>query len=411
VRRIQADAAIVGAGPAGLAALRELTRAGLKTVVLDMQTAPGGNIWRGRRLPAWAAQAWGDPMAERLMSATVIDAEPGFLAAERNGRAIEVTAPRIILATGARDLMLPMPGWSLPGVFAAGGLQAMMKGGMSVRGRRILVAGSGPLLMAVASEAVRRGADVTLAEQAPFSAWIRWGQEAGGDDWSETMQLSASLAECDRRTETWPTAIRPLGSKLTVSLEGRHASEDEFDCIGLGWGLTPQTELAQLMGCEVGPHGITADRSGQTSVPGVWAAGEGLGIAGAEAARQDGEAAGLAAAGKARKWTKESAHNVAWSRRKLLASLFALDPDRLPQPDVDTLACLCEGVTWSEVEQAESAVEAKLCSRIGMGLCQGRICGAALQARKGWTPGPPQAPLFPAPASVIDAIWQNDRHA
>lgn len=411
MKKIHADAAIVGAGPAGLAALRELTKAGLKTVMLDMQAAPGGNIWRGRRLPAWAERAWADPMAERLMSATVVDAEPGALAAEQNGRAVEVTAPRIVLAAGARDLVLPMPGWSLPGVFAAGGLQAMMKGGLKVRGRRVLVAGSGPLLMAVATEAVRRGADVTLVEQAPLSAWVRWGQEAAGDDWGETLRLSASLADCSRLTETWPAAIWQSGSRLAVRLEGRHSSEEEFDCIGLGWGLTPQTELAQLLGCQVGPQGIVADRSGQTTVPGVWAAGEGLGIAGAEAARMDGEAAGLAASGRTRNWTAESAHNVAWRRRQLLASLFALHPKRIPQPEPDTLVCLCENVAWKEAVKAAGSAEAKLCSRVGMGLCQGRICGAALQARLGWTPGPPQAPLFPASAPSLNAIWQNDRHA
>ena len=159
------DLVILGAGPAGLAASQAAIRAAYRTgesvAVIDDNPAAGGQIWRG------AAQMEVPPAVRFFPQTRVFDVRPGFVLETDSQGTIE--AGKIILATGARELFLPFPGWTSPGVFGAGGLQSLVKSGLSVKGKRVMVAGSGPLLLAVAATLRKQGARVVgIAEQAPL---------------------------------------------------------------------------------------------------------------------------------------------------------------------------------------------------------------------------------------------------
>src|SRR4051812_12382960 len=163
------DVLIVGAGPAGLAAARRAAECGNQVAIVDDNPAPGGQIWRGHT-PAL-------PNAKVLCGARVVAAPaPGRLTLETYESAFDVDYGALILATGARERFLPFPGWTLPHVAGAGGLQSLVKSGMPIAGKRVVVAGSGPLLLAVGGYLRKRGAQVPLvAEQADHSAIVRFG--------------------------------------------------------------------------------------------------------------------------------------------------------------------------------------------------------------------------------------------
>ena len=179
------DVLIVGAGPAGLAAAYRAAENGLRVVVVDDNPAAGGQIWRGEQTkPASReAQAWFERIRSvdiQLINGARVFQQPqaGVLLAETPSGVCELRYEKLILATGARERFLPFPGWTLPNVMGAGGLQALVKTGLKIEGKKVVVAGSGPLLLAVAAYLRSRGADVLLiAEQAPWLslAWFGLG--------------------------------------------------------------------------------------------------------------------------------------------------------------------------------------------------------------------------------------------
>src|SRR5439155_8490414 len=162
------DILIAGAGPAGIAAACAASEGGGSIGVVDASPAAGGQIWRGETSP-WLKR-FDAARVEFLAHTQVLDApSPGTLLACSAGEPIELSFNSLILATGARELFLPFPGWTLPNVIGAGGLQALVKGGWPISDRRVIVAGTGPLLLAVAKYLRKRGATVPLiAEQAPW---------------------------------------------------------------------------------------------------------------------------------------------------------------------------------------------------------------------------------------------------
>ena len=187
MERVTADVAVVGLGPAGVAAAVRAAEVGARVVALDEAHAPGGQIWRHREasrgaLPAQARRWIGRLLklpASRcrvLQGATVVDAPaPGVLLAVAGEIPLRIDATATILATGARERFLPFPGWTLPGVLGVGGAQALVKSGASVRGLRVVIAGSGPLLLPVAATWARAGARVLcVAEQASFARVARF---------------------------------------------------------------------------------------------------------------------------------------------------------------------------------------------------------------------------------------------
>ena len=393
------DIVVVGAGPAGLAAARRAAAEGAHVAIVDDNPQPGGQIWRaGAQGVSSQAAAWMTAGVTWICGQHVVAAPShGRLTLEESG----IAYSRLILATGARELFLPFPGWTLPNVMGAGGLQAMAKAGLPVRDKRVIIAGSGPLLLAVAKYMREHGAIVRLiAEQAshPSLAGFAWKLARHPDKLAQALQLKMSLAGIRQLTSCWPVAAHGSGQLESVTLRRRNTTWNEpCDYLGCGFGLIPNLELPALLGCRTGSAGVAVNEYQQTSVTNVYAAGEVTGIGGLELALVEGQIAGLAAAGR-----HEEAGPLFAARQEhrafaqALESAFALRAELRTLPADDTFVCRCEDVTFGRVRACAGWREAKLHTRCGMGPCQGRVCGGAAKFLLGWDAGSVRPPLFPA---------------
>ena len=421
----RADVIVVGAGPAGITAATAAARHGQSVLLLDDNPRAGGQIWRGDIEPPNKRAKKGDDARRRralddlassgatlLTGYRVFDAPaPRTLHALREtGGDPEVVAlqyDHLIVATGARERFLPFPGWTLPGVFGAGGLQALVKGGFPVRGKRVAVAGSGPLLLAVAAHLLQYGAHITsvaeqasLSQLAPFAASL-WSSPA---KILQGISYRAALGSTPYRTGSWP--VSAIADEATGFLknvrftDGAKTWDEPCDMLACGFHLVPNTELASLLGCNLRGDFVEVDELQQTSVANVYCAGEPTGIAGLEAALLQGEIAGLACAGQ--KTGSLRPRNTAQQKfAARLETAFRLRPELRSLPALDTIVCRCEDVPYENLAGRSGWTEAKQQTRCGMGPCQGRICGPATQTLFGWTPKSIRPPLFPVPVSAL----------
>jgi NADPH-dependent 2,4-dienoyl-CoA reductase/sulfur reductase-like enzyme len=392
-REERCDVLVVGGGPAGLAAARAATGAGADVLLLDEHMALGGPIYRAMKSP-WAA-----PSRVRGQTRVVAALDGGVLAEDGAG-ALVVRYREMIVAPGARELLLPFPGWTLPGVFGAGGLQLLAKGGWPVEGKRVVIGGTGPLLRAAAAGLNKLGARVVgIAELAPAGRVARFGLGlvAQPGKLVQAAALSASLVG----VPVWSRAFvrRAHGEDrvtgATIDLGGRTRTVD-CDLIAVGFGLVPSVELALVVGCAVADGRVIVDELGATSVPGVRCAGEATGIGGIDKALVEGEIAGLAAAGR-----EPPARLLRKRRRAIrfaeaLAACFPAPRAWAAVVDDDTIVCRCEDVRWGALREATDGRAAKLHTRAGMGACQGRICGSALAVLRGFAHGTMRPPVAPA---------------
>ena len=417
--RLDADVAIVGAGPAGIAAAVAAAEAGRRVALLDAGPRPGGQIWRHRsvgELPGtarrWLARLDGSG-ARMLSGASVFSLSPNHLDAELEGAHVRIQAKALILTTGAMERWLPFPGWTLPGVIGIGGMQALIKSGADLSGKRVLVAGTGPLLLPVAATLARNGARLAMvAEQAPFNRVAAFA--AGLWRWpGRLLQAAAYRARFLRtpyRWGTWVTRVDSDGAQLQVTLAADSPTRlpadppvrlsCDFLCTGAG--LVPSTELARLLGCELDGRAVRVDRYLRTSLPGVFAAGEATGNSGADAALVEGTIAGLSAAGaaaRAERLLPNRDRHRAFARALGLA--FAPRPELLRLADDETIVCRCEDIPLGALRAGWSAREAKLATRVGMGPCQGRVCGPILEVLIGTSPDTVRVPVFPTTVGVL----------
>ncbi len=407
------DVLVVGAGPAGLAASLAATERGLRVGLIDLQPRPGGQVWRhdvGHAAPAFAQRhvAAVQKPGTRLKwfaRSTVVAAESDGLLVEGPNRSRWLRYGRLVIATGARELLLPFPGWTLPGVTGAGGLQALAKQGWPLNGQRVLVSGTGPLLWATAATAKRHGARVLgIHEQAARSDVARFA--AGLWRWpgkiAQAVRLRVVLMGVPYRCASRVVAASGDERLREVEIESPCGRERiACEALATGYGLVPNVRLARTLGCRLDDAAthprVVVDALQRTSLKNVYAAGEACGIGGRDVALVEGVIAGYAAAGAvqdAMRWQRRRDHARRFAAH--LGAHFALDAHVLNLAQTDTIVCRCEDVLWRDLEGYDSARAAKLATRCGMGPCQGWICGAALAALGRFPYAGQRAPLFPA---------------
>ncbi|MGG1943728.1 FAD-dependent oxidoreductase [Trinickia sp. NRRL B-1857] len=487
----QAQVVIVGAGPAGVRAAETLVAEGVRPIVIDENARWGGQIYRQqpegagfRREPrelygfearkatalhtamakllphldyrphtlAWACDT--QTSADSTSTSPVDDSPPfaGQLATLCGTREQNVPFTHLIVASGATDRVLPMPGWTLPGVYTLGAAQTALKSQGCAIGRRIVFAGTGPLLYLVAYQYAKAGARVlavldtsragkqaaalpklmaqpsVLAKGMYYVGWLL----ARGIRIERGVQLERVLGEGHVAGIAWRTDAAAPGSI------GEHIHTLECDAVGFGFGLRPETQLADIAGCRFRYDALNRcwlperDDAGRTSVRGIYVAGDGAGIAGADAAEGAGRLAALAvlddlderSPGRKPPHKPSRIDDAASLRRAQLrtstfrAGLESAFPAPFERagawPDTMTV-CRCEEIEAGALRQcirsgaAREINRLKALTRVGMGRCQGRMCGeAAVALLAHETHLPPealgrmraQAPIKPIPLAA-----------
>jgi thioredoxin reductase len=344
-----------------------------------------------------------------------------------------VAADAVLLATGGYERVLPFPGWTLPGVVTAGGAQAMLKGGLVLPGRTVVVAGTGPLLMPVAAGLAAAGARIAAyVESVRPASVVRHAPTLAANPAKvvEALRYTAQLL----RHRTWMTVrhavVEAHGTDrveaVTVAAldaDGRvrPGSERRIACdtLAVGHGMLAHTDLAESLGCAIDATGdpfVVTDAEQRTNVDSVWAAGEATGIGGAVLALAEGEIAGYSIAARLKGVEPRQADWAAPARtRARLRKFFAaVDTAYAPpahwteQVTDDTVVCRCEEVPAGAVREAVEELGAtdlrtvKLLTRAGMGWCQGRICAPGVAGVAGCAAGPAKRPFArPVPLAVL----------
>ena len=427
------DFAVIGAGPAGMAAAALAAELGLDTVLIDEQDAPGGQIYRGIERAEDSSPLGDDYLAGRRLAddfresvaayrpaTTVWHIDPdGTLSLISAGGTETIRARRILLATGAIERPVPIPGWTLPGVMTAGAAQIMLKTGDLVPSGRAVLAGQGPLLWLVAAQLIRAGAPpAALLLTAPHPNYHAAARLLPRVVWPARRALWKGLnlirevrrAGIPVRREV--TGLRALG-RGRVEAVAWSGGEIPADLLLLHEGVIPNTQISLALGLEHRWDGAqlcwrpVTDEWGATSLQTISIAGDGGGIAGAEAASLTGRLAALDAAGFLDKIDPAERDRRAAPIRAALRRELAIRPllDRLYRPASsvllpadDIVACRCEEVTVGQIRRAarlgaQGPNQAKAFTRCGMGPCQGRICGAIVSAVMADTLGKPIAEI------------------
>jgi NADPH-dependent 2,4-dienoyl-CoA reductase/sulfur reductase-like enzyme len=435
------DVAVIGGGPAGIAAAATAAEGGLRVVLIDAGARPGGQIWRhvSRHSLPRTARRWLHRLERSdafVRSATsVVDITPaadGFAVrvhAEADGVAETIRARMLVLAAGARERFLPFPGWTLPGVFGAGGGQALLKAGAAVKDARVIVAGSGPLLLPVAAAFSAAGARVThVIEQAPATRVARFALGLWRNPSRAAQAASWRVRSLHARylTGAWVSAAEGSGSVSSVQInDGRRVRREPCDLLCVGYGLVPANETAQLLGCELDGAAVRVDARQQTTLDRVYCAGESTGVAGVHCAVLEGVVAARAIIQRFRdeRIRDERLHDErirdarirdersgdpdarAIAKERAFAArmdvAFELRPEVRSLARPDTIVCRCEDVMLGAIARCESLREAKLHTRAGMGPCQGRVCGPAIELLFNWEAGSVRPPIVPAPVSTL----------
>ena len=412
------DILVVGAGPTGIAAAVSAAAAGKRVGLVDDNPVAGGQIWRsGGELPRDAHRSMASLEASRvvrLQGWRVFDApHPGVLHAERgDGECAELGYKSLILATGARERFLPFPGWTLPNVMGAGGLDALVRGGVPVANKRVVVAGTGPLLLAVAAHLTHHGARVVaVCEQAPWPRLLRFGAHllAEPSKLRQGAEYRMAIRGARYRTKCWIAAAHGRDRLESVTLRQGHRQWNvPCDFVGCGFHLVPNVELPALLGCHIDNGCVSVDETMQTSLPGVYCAGEPTGIGGVDLATLEGQIAGLAATGhldEARRLARRRSGKLGFVRA--LDQAFALDPHLRALPSADTPVCRCEDVRLVALHGHTNWRDAKLQTRCGMGPCQGRVCGPAAAFLFRWRVESVRPPIFPALVSSLGSACES----
>jgi D-hydroxyproline dehydrogenase subunit alpha len=406
MNKIETEVLIVGGGAAGMSAAVAAAESGAGITIVDDNPRLGGQIWRAElgRTKSETAAGLIDALEEgsiRIINNAQVFAAPAenLLAAETTGGRIELEFQKLILATGARELFLPFPGWALPNVLGAGGLQALVKGGLNITNKRVVVAGTGPLLLAVAEYLKAKGAAVAaIVEQAPAARINRFarGLRRSPAKLLQAAVLRAKLIGVPYLKDAWVVAAQGDAKLRSVAVRDSRMRVIDCDYLACGFHLVPNLELAALLGCEITHGYVAVDEFQQTSKREIFCAGEPTGIGGVEASLVEGTIAGYTAAGN-QKRARESFSKREKTRRfaDALNRTFALRDELRTLADDATVVCRCEDVQYGKLKEFDNWRTAKLQTRCGMGPCQGRVCGAAVEFLYGWKPDSIRPPIFP----------------
>jgi NADPH-dependent 2,4-dienoyl-CoA reductase/sulfur reductase-like enzyme len=418
------DLAIIGAGPAGMAAAAQAADCGLSVTLLDEQPRPGGQIYRDvDRVSAARGAVLGQDYTDgarltaglhregitHLAGAVVWAIEDGFdISFSRNGQGEQIRAAKVILATGALERPMPLPGWTLPGVMTAGAGQILLKQSGLVPRRAVLV-GAGPLLYLIAAQMIRAGAPpLALVETQSRKDMMRAARYLGGavKGWPYLVKGLGLLAEIMRagvRRYKAATGIAIEGdtqSEAVTFLSGGKRHRIACDTVMLHHGVVPNTQAARSLGIR---HDWTpaqqcfapaVDFWGATPLDGLFIVGDGAGIGGAKAAEVAGQVSALQVAVDLGRISQNERDRRAASaikdRSRELAVRPFLDAAYPPcaealTPEDDTLICRCEEVTAGDIRSYArigclGPNQAKAFGRVGMGPCQGRYCGLTVTA-------------------------------
>jgi len=448
---------IVGAGPAGVRAAQTLVAHGLHPVVVDESSRSGGQIYRrppsNFQRPATTLYGWEAGRATALHQAFdalqgQIDYYPDSLVWNAQGGVLDVLHgpsktncrlpyQHLIIASGATDRVLPMPGWTLPGIYSLGGAQVALKFQGCAIGQKVVFLGTGPLLYLVAYQYAKAGVEVAaVLDTAQLSDQLA----ALPALLTQPTVLAKGLyyvAWLQRHGVALHRGVRPLRAlgndwvEAVVWHDGQQEHRLACDAIGFGYALRSETQLADLLGCRFAyaplqrAHLPERDAAGRSSVAGVYLAGDGAGIMGADAAEWAGESAALALL--ADQGIPVGPNRVTRLAQKLkrlqrfrhgLERAFPFPTDWAAQASDDLVVCRCENITAGELRRtvqncgANELNRLKALSRVGMGRCQGRMCGAAAAEILAQASGLAinqvgrlrgQAPIKPIPIQLVQA--------
>ncbi len=429
------ELAVIGAGPAGLEAAITAAEAGVKTVIIDHSPQAGGQYYKPlpsafKAMQKTPAEREGEFLVEMLKGLPVTrlyDTLTWGIFKEEKGEGWQVAlygpqdpkyvhARMLVLANGAYDTPVAFPGWTLPGVITCGAALTLLKTQRVAPGRRALVTGTGPLLLSVAAHLIEAGVEVPAVCESNhvFPRGLLYFPTMLGQ-WHRLMEGAQYMSIMSRARTPYKT-----GWSIIAARGQEHVDEAviarvdragipqpgteqviKVDTVVSGYSLTPNTGLARMIGCQLehrpekGGWVPVRDKTMRTSLPGVYAAGDGAGIGGAENARLEGRIAGAAAAvetghlstAKAGEIYGRITPELAQQRRfgRLLGDLFSPKPGLISLANDDTILCRCEEITLGEVkaavaEGARTLGEVKMVTRTGMGNCQGRMCERSVAA-------------------------------
>jgi thioredoxin reductase len=410
------DVAVVGAGPAGLAAATVCARAGLATALFDEQPAPGGQIYRTvtttpvKRGTILGADYWaGAELAQKFLTCGaqyVTGATVWNLTREREigvsvaGAAHIFTAERVILATGALERPFPIPGWTLPGVMTAGAGQILLKSSGLVPDGRTVIAGCGPLLWLIAWQYLNAGARIdAILETARGDGGVAWRHAPAFATSPYFLKGLRMMLAVRRRVRVVSNVVelRAEGNDAVEAIAYRTARGTEqrlpVDNLFLHQGVVPNVNLAMATGIEHRWDDVQlcfspmVDADGGSAIPGIAIAGDGAGIAGAEVAQARGMLAGLAAVRALRpnapvlaEANAARAHLEHFTQGRAFLDAYYKPAAQFRRPGRDTLVCRCEEVTAGQIIDTVALGctgpnQMKAFLRCGMGPCQGRECG------------------------------------